>query len=279
MWKLFATAYPEQFSRTAQYRFVKIEDISLTLRGYLAMVKSERMCWRTVLTLKNAFATVPELVEIADLGNLVALDFAIQSNERAQAEEGEKPETPLNDRIVRTWSELAQMKGAFEHLRILRVFYQEDLSKVVLRYLKLFPALQFFIAYSCPQLAGCTAEDLEGWEEFYVRELVVKEPFLSYRTSVGDNVGVDCEPSTVSPKCPILDFQLGNGLYMPPLDTDRSQAKLLCLRRVRPEAGPASKRLKESGSLEAFQKPTGPRRPVMKDRGAKNLNDALREFL
>ncbi|KAH8422782.1 uncharacterized protein LDX57_000537 [Aspergillus melleus] len=276
MWKIFATAYPEEFSRVAHYRSMKIGGLRLSLRDYLGMAKSETLKWRAVLTLGTLFATIPELVEISDVRNLVALEVATQAGAVRLADDpdDEVQTTALNDRIVRTWSERACTTGALAHLRILRFFYQEDLSRAALRYLAQLPALRFIVAYECPGLSGCTreGEDLDGWEVSSSEPLLSKELYSSYQASLAGDV--DCEPSTIGANCPVLDFQLGGRMDSSPLTSARGRAKVLCLRRTRAEAGRSTKRLKVMRTLEA-----GPRKPVMKDRRAKDLSDVLGDLM
>ncbi|KAI9045774.1 uncharacterized protein KD926_007077 [Aspergillus affinis] len=281
MWKVFATAYPEEFARVAHYRSMKIGGLRLSLRDYLGMAKSETLKWRAVLTLGSLFATIPELVEISDVRNLVALEVATQTQVGAirladgpDADIEETQGTALNDRIVRTWSERARTTGALAHLRVLRVYYQADLSRAALRYLAQLPALRFIVAYECSGLLGCMREGevVDGWEKSSFEPFLSKDLYSSYQASLSGDV--DSEPSTVGPNCPVLDFQLGGRMDALPLTSARGRAKMLCLRRTRAEAGPATKRLKVTRPVEA-----GPRKPVMKDRRAKDLSDVLGNFL
>ncbi|KAA8644743.1 uncharacterized protein ATNIH1004_008950 [Aspergillus tanneri] len=278
MWKLFATAYPDAFARVAQYRLMKIGSLKLSLRDYLGMVRSDSLNWRVVLTLATSFAKVPELVEISRVRNLVALEIStpreVQSVVDGDSGDLEMSVTALSDRIFRTWSELAQGAGAFAHLRVLKLYYQEDLSKGVLQYLMEFPSLRFLIVYECPGLSSIGMdEDLDGWEvtaePVVSKEWPVMSLYSSYQASLVADI--DGEPSTINLICPILDFQIGPRTGpLPSREHDR--AKTLCLRR-RTEPRPASKKLK------TIQKPSGPRKRMMKDRRGKDIGESLREFL
>ncbi|PLB46853.1 hypothetical protein P170DRAFT_511527 [Aspergillus steynii IBT 23096] len=278
IWKVFATAYPQQFSLVAQYRSMKIGGLKLPLRDYLAMMKSDDMHWRVTLTLRVSCPSVPELVEISDVRNLVALDVITPAGAGLVSDDPETPDlqvTALNDRIVRTWSELAQTTGAFAHLRILRLFYQDDLSKVVLRYLARIPALQFIVVYECDGLTRAMRRGMDGWEAYSSDSIRLIELFESYQNSL--SCGDDHEP--MDRDRPILDFHLGTMMDPLPLRSARNRSKVLCLRRTNAEAEPASKRLKVTRSLDTFQKPSKRRKPVMKDRRTKDLGEALGDFL
>ena len=130
---------------------MKVESPKLTMKQYLDLVRSDNEPrWDVVLTVCGAYAQVPEMVEMAHVKNLAALE--IDSLERNH-ELGPDPETPvarLNDRIVRTWSELMRGSGAFARLRVLRLQHQRELTGAALRYLRGFPALQTVVLYDCP---------------------------------------------------------------------------------------------------------------------------------
>ncbi|PLB36548.1 uncharacterized protein BDW47DRAFT_132741 [Aspergillus candidus] len=150
MWKLLSTAYPTEFRDIAPHYRMKVESPKLTMRQYLDLVKSDNdPSWDVVLTVCGARARVPEMVEMAHVKNLAALE--IDSLEREHGEsELETPVARLNDRIVRTWSELVRGSGAFARLRVLRLQHQGELTGVALRYLRGFPVLRMVVLYDCP---------------------------------------------------------------------------------------------------------------------------------
>ncbi|RLL95742.1 hypothetical protein CFD26_103683 [Aspergillus turcosus] len=167
MWKLYATAYPAEFRGVAKYRSMKVSWPQMTLREYWSVVKSDSLSWRAVLTLTPSFARAPELVEIANIKNLVALEIGRPLHLMPMPDNSEPHVAGLNDRIARTWSELAESSGAFTHLRVLRLYCQPDLSPVGIRYLSALPGLCLIIAHGCPALNSflkgeSLAED--GWE-------------------------------------------------------------------------------------------------------------------
>ncbi|PYI04893.1 hypothetical protein BO78DRAFT_158090 [Aspergillus sclerotiicarbonarius CBS 121057] len=271
-WKLFATAYPEQFRAVSSYRSMKIEGPRMSMQEYLGLVKSDSLSWRAVLTLASSFARVPELVEISSIRNLVALEIATPSHTAPVLDDTEPPLATLSDRIVRTWSELAQDAGAFAHLRVLALYHQTDLSQLTLRYLRGFPSLQMVVAEGCPGLVSASAvnPDVDGWE-------VVLQPeraetlYEYYQSSVRD----EAKESSVLADAPILDFQVGQNTGRA-LGERLKKPRLVCLRRAKAyEREPALKRARVAASA----RPQGGKRAVMKERSAKDLGGILQEFL
>ena len=244
----------------------------MSMQEYLGLVKSDSLSWRTVLTLASSFARVPELVEIANIKNLVALEIATPSHPAPVLDEAEPPLAALSDRIVRTWGELAQDVGAFAHLRVLVLSHQKDLSQLTLGYLRDFPSLQMVVAEDCPGLVSASAANpgVEGWE-------VVFEPgraetlYEYYQSSVRD----EAKESSVLADAPILDFQVGRKAGRA-LGERLKKPRLVCLRRAKAyEREPALKRPRVAASA----RPRGAKRAVMKERSAKDLGGILQELL
>ncbi|KAB8257198.1 hypothetical protein BDV32DRAFT_127856 [Aspergillus pseudonomiae] len=282
MWKLFATAYPVEFRQISQYRSMKIEGPRLAMRDYLELVKSDSLKWQVVLNLATSFARVPELVGISSIRNLAALEVATPRRaETTPADATETPVTALSDRIIRSWSELAQTSGAFAHLRVLKLCHQ-DLSGVVLRYLRAFPSLQVIVAYGCPGIHSMVTDGLEidGWES---RPGQDKPPALYelYQASL------DGEPPVMDQGSPILDFQIGQTNQ----ESKRvpTKAKTLYLNRTKaanriPTENlalhiPAKRPKEEVSAAGEPQRRSGPKRAVMRDRKAKDLGEILGNFL
>lgn len=275
MWKLFVTVYPRQFRERSLYRSMKIEGPKMPMRDYLGLVKSETLSWRLVLTVAAEFARVPELVEITILRNLVALEIISPPRVKALPDDTEVSMTTLNDRVIRTWSELAQSSGAFAHLRILRLHHQKDLSAVALRYMKAFPSLRFMVIHNCPGLTSnfsddCT--DADGWEIADIPELVESTSLYNCYTVVKDLEEKD--PSTMSEDIPVLDFQLGQTTHRVDRRSRIRSQPILCLRRGSSETDtpqPVSKKVK-------LDEKNPSRRAVMKERGG-DLGGMLGELM
>ncbi|OGM42905.1 hypothetical protein ABOM_007537 [Aspergillus bombycis] len=285
MWKLFATAYPVEFRHISQYRSMKIEGPRLAMRDYLELVKSDSLKWQLVLNLAASFARVPDLVGISSIRNLAALEVATPPHAETLADATETPVTALSDRIIRSWSELAQTSGAFAHLRVLKLCHQ-DLSGVVLRYLRAFPSLQVIVAYGCPGIHSMFTDGLEidGWESRPGQGDKPPELYELYQASI---TNMDGEPPVMDQGGPILDFQIGQTNQ----ESKRvpTKTKTLYLHRTKaanriPTENSAlhipTKRCREEASASGErQRRSGPKRAVMRDRKAKDLGEVLGNFL
>ncbi|QMW39335.1 hypothetical protein G4B11_002615 [Aspergillus flavus] len=284
MWKLFATAYPAEFRHISQYRSMKIEGPRLAMREYFELVKSDSLKWQLVLNLATSFARVPDLVGISSIRNLAALEVATPPHIGTPADDTETPVTALSDRIIRSWSELAQTSGAFAHLRVLKLCHQ-DLSDVVLRYLHTFPSLQVIVAYGCPGIRSMFRDGLEidGWKS---RPGQDKPPALYelYQTSLANMDGV---PPALDPGGPILEFQIGRTHQ----ESKRVPTKAKTLYLHRTKAGnriptensalhlPMKRPREEVSASGQRQRWSGPKRAVMRERKTKDLGEVLGNFL
>ncbi|KAI9375425.1 hypothetical protein BJX61DRAFT_141286 [Aspergillus egyptiacus] len=275
MWKLFATAYPAQFSELEHYRSMNIENPRVSMREYLELVKSDKLSWLVVLTLGTSYARVPELVGISDITNLVALEIATPPPRRGvPPEEPSIPVTALTDRIIRTWSELAQTAGAFPHLRLLILQHQRALSKVALRYLRALPALQFVVVDSCDDIASAVyGNEVDEWTVVERKHFPSKlhEFYLSTCSRSRREELAPVEP-------PILDFQVGqkkrrsnNTRCHSPIYLQRTELKV---GEVDPE--PSNRKRKE-GAADSQLNGSQPRKAVMKDR-TMDIGDVLKGF-
>ncbi|XHG05349.1 hypothetical protein AWENTII_008577 [Aspergillus wentii] len=282
MWKLFATAYPIDFRGINQYRSMKIEGPKMSMRDYLGLVKSDSLSWGVALTLANLFARVPELVDIASIKNLVALEIITLSQIATIPEETDAAGATLSDRIVRTWSELAQTSAAFSHLRVLRLYNQEDLSKVALRYMDAFPSLRLIIAHDCPHFTSLVKHgpiELDGWEVSTISQPKKSnedpsEPdtlYECYKTSLMD---IETQDQPTLRDTPILDFQVGQ--INPTRRKKQSTVYLERKKNADSTQEPATKKQKLASTAAKKPKTKG---PVMKDRKAKDLRCLLQDFL
>lgn len=299
MWKVFATAYPSQFRTVAPYRAVKIREPQMSLRDYLGLIRSESLSWRTMLVLDTSIARVPELVEIASVKNLVALEITTPRNILSVTDNSNMRVASLSDRIVRTWSELAESSGAFSQLRILRLYNQHDVSSVILRYLGAFPSLCLVIAQDCSNLiASLPTKDLheDGWEMGYprfgadVEQGDVSEAltlYERYKASLAPEIdGRQARQEILIQDCPVLDFRLGKDPSAGPKTRHNAKPRstIYLQRRRSPESRPLEpvpKRQKLAGkSVHRTSQPSsGPKKPVMKQHKTRDLGDVLGDFL
>jgi hypothetical protein len=299
MWKLFATVYPAELRNVAKYRSMKVKWPKMPLREYWSVVKSDSLSWRLVLTLTPSFGRVPELVEIANIKNLVALEIATPLQVMPMLDSSEPQNAGLNDRIARTWSELAETSGAFTHLRILRLYCQPDLTPVGIRYLSALPGLCFIIAHGCPNLKPFLQGeglDKDRWEVTAIPQFVVKEssqlegsePLTLYecyqKSFHASSEGHAIEDGILDRGSPVLDFRIvpegsqGLGKRGSSFSTIYFQRRKASGSRP-PE--PPQKKLKITGqSPEKTSRPrSGSRKPVMRKQNPRDLRDVLGDFL
>lgn len=274
MWKLLVTAYPSRYREISRYRLMKIEGPRMPMRDYLNQIKSDTLHWGVALTLFTSFASVPELVEIANVKNLVALELNTSSELETFSNETDLPMTALNDRIVRTWSDLAA-SGAFAHLRVVRISHQKQVSPVILRFLRSFPSLRLLVICDCPNVARLykkSSKAIEGWQPVDIpiddddSDAAHDKLYGCYRASFTDN------EDTKAPDVPILSFQIGREMRRstntPSFDT------IYLVRQDHPEqqgtSEPAAKRQKVPGKHS---------RATMRKHKGRNLDSVLQEFL
>ncbi|PKY04144.1 hypothetical protein P168DRAFT_327127 [Aspergillus campestris IBT 28561] len=277
MWKLLSTAYPAEFRDIAPHYRMKVESPKLTMRQYLDLVKSDNEpSWDVVLTVCGAYARVPEMVEMAHVKNLAALEIDSLERERGLGPAPADPETPvarLNDRIVRTWSELVRGSGAFARLRVLRLQHQTELTGAALRYLRGFPALRMVVLYDCPgvvDLFGGRGGEviMDGW--VVSRTDWTKDWPPELRETYVESFKDEKEMAGLQS----MDFQVGQRQEKP----RRMRKQVVCLRRATDtEAAETVKPAKRSPEAPASGSEKR-RRGVMKERKGPDLGGMLADL-
>ncbi|KAL3478245.1 hypothetical protein BJX99DRAFT_224884 [Aspergillus californicus] len=281
MWKLFATVYPCELLKIAPYHSTKIESPKVTMQEYLGLVKSDSLCWGVVLTLAISYARVPELVGVADIKNLVALEVDTPVKLDEPSDDSDIPTTALTDRIIRAWSELAQTVGAFSHFRALILRHQRALSKVALQYLATLPLLRTIVLYGCDGIfSAVTRGEVHGWTVTEAKQL---PPDTLYEFYQANSKIASGEASPVA--IPILDFQIGqktspssrgwanhahphSAIYL-------QRTALEAPGRVDPE--PSTKKRKGLRTTDSRGERSQPRKAVMRSR-TKDIGDMLSDF-
>ncbi|KAL2001620.1 hypothetical protein VTN02DRAFT_1529 [Thermoascus thermophilus] len=286
MWKLFATAYPREFRQIADYRAMKIEGPRLPMRDYLGLVKDDALNWAVALTLSTEFARTPELVDIGKVRNIVALEISTTPSKPPPGpDEDAVPVAVLDDRIVRTWSELAQTSGAFQHLRVLRVYHQEQLSPIVFQYFRVFPALRVLVVQDCRGLTPESAEAAartHGWEigaaKHRDEETDIYDSDTVYECYAASGTLLDGrrEEPSIDPDTPILDFQVGQAVRGGVSRKARKLKPTVFLRKGFMADQTMGKRRSEAPEPPNRKRTSTPR---MKKLGGKDLAGFLAEFL
>ena len=133
-WRTFAAAYPEHFNE-AKYRYlVDIKLPGLPLADYFKGLDSTDINWLTGVRLPPRQMSVADVIRVASIKNLAVLDLS-----DGHVNEASSP--ALDERVFKSWIELAATEGAFRHLRVLMLGWQEVLSKWIFKHLDSFPSL------------------------------------------------------------------------------------------------------------------------------------------
>ena len=158
VWRAFAASYSRalEFGQP-QYRYhLQIRQPSLVLHSYFSGLTSRDASWLTCLRISPKETRTADLVAIANITNITALDLSdgrVTIDTRLSA---------FDERVLRTWAELAQSGRAFQHLRVLMFGWQEQLSFWLFKYLSRFPALERIVLTDCPHLHQRNRKD---WEQ------------------------------------------------------------------------------------------------------------------
>ena len=158
IWRVFAASYSQasEFGQP-QYRYhIQIRQPSLALQAYFTGINSRDASWLTCLRISPKETRTADLVAIANITSLAALDL---SDGRVTID---TRISTLDERVFRTWSELAQSGHAFQRLRVLTFGWQEHLSCWLFKYLPHFPTLKRIIMTDCPYLHQRNRKD---WEQ------------------------------------------------------------------------------------------------------------------
>ncbi|KAJ5996684.1 hypothetical protein N7499_006998 [Penicillium canescens] len=228
MWKIMATMYPTQFPQISPYYCLSTGSPRKPLKAYMGMLNNKDFRWRAVLTLASTCCSLTELSGIPNIKNLVALEICMpRANQSQMKEDTTKEQASLQDGSVRSWVEMWQSTTALQHLRILRIYHQHELTIAALRSLRELPELQLVIAYGCDKITkeisghrkpGNNIVPIEGWSasrlDWRPRDKALADlgPLLDvYKSNLEtdpDAAGQQKQPSTLDTNLPILEFQL-----------------------------------------------------------------------
>jgi hypothetical protein len=203
------------------------------MRDYLSLVKDDACSWATILSLWTEYALIPELVEIAQIHNIISLEINSTLRFAALDESRSQAVATLNDRILRTWSELSQTSGALKHLRVLKLYGQKDLSGITFEYISAFPSLEMCVVAQSDGLTSLAATRVAleyGWSARQERERAdifnFSKPHGSQRTHEPSvkwedhNDSWQLVPPTLPEDIPLLEFTVGQKWIWPRNDID-----------------------------------------------------------
>lgn len=302
MWKIMARAYPQRFRQLSPAYCLDIRSPKLPVKLYMDMMNNGPCNWHAVLGLSSYYATVTDLVAIGNMKNLVALDiYALGRSDRKPDDIDEDYGCGLDDRIVRSWVEVAESSGSLQHLRMLRIFNQPQLTTQALWMLERLPHLQLVVIGQCDaftkemkqstkgnkgavQLGGWVARRLNspGNENEACR---IDTQLNAYRSLLGTEHGSSRIPGRSftekgseqqEPKqAPILQFALST----PSQANDPERMRALAYNKAAEFVFLTRAPFHEKKRAPPEAIPKNQNKRVMKDRGVRDMGDILSDFL
>ncbi|RVX67052.1 hypothetical protein B0A52_08295 [Exophiala mesophila] len=165
-WRTLASAFPhaDEFGQREYRYLLDIRQPQLAVSDYFSSITSSDLKWLTCLRISPKQLAKSDLVAIHQIRNLAVLDLS-----DGQVTIGANVSC-FDERVMRTWAELAATKQAFQHLRVMLFGWQEDLSDWIFRYVNHFPSLCYIIVTDCPGMHQRNRPEWEpssksrGWE-------------------------------------------------------------------------------------------------------------------
>jgi hypothetical protein len=136
------SAFPDSFKSPFRRYFFDIKEPVLPLNDYFRGLDSESIDWLTCLRITPTRIDRSDLARIAHLRNIVVLDLSDDISIESIG-------TQIDERIFKTWAEMAKNGQAFEHARVILMRGQADVSTWIFKYLDSFPSLCFVIFSDC----------------------------------------------------------------------------------------------------------------------------------
>ncbi|KIY02629.1 uncharacterized protein Z520_01094 [Fonsecaea multimorphosa CBS 102226] len=310
-WKTLATAYtsPEEFARREYRYLLEIKQVGVPITEYFNGITSEELKWLTCLRVSPKQMATSSLVSIHTITNLAVLDLS--DGQVTIDNEASK----FDERVLRSWAELARSGQAFQHLRVVLYGWQEHLADWIFKYADCFPSLCHIIITDCPRmhqknrgLWEPTAQ-AAGWEARHA-----KKSAKSLRPIIGDKdfafgsvsgcyydsselysqIAHNRRPSLADCR-PVLEAWIGNPRPWSHIVDDFPSTRTIFLENIKTQSWKAkdgsstsssnretAKRVRnqEQGTPGATSPPPkrGSRaRPAMKSNG-RNVTDMLNEF-
>ena len=169
---------------------MRVRQPILPLSSYYTGITSPESNWLTCLRLSPRRISTQDVVSVHSVTNLVVLDLSDTGVEHGSIGSN------FDERVMRSWAQLAASGQAFQQLRVLMFGWQENLSDWVFAYLNFFPSLCHVIMTECPKLHQTNRADWEpksqaaGWDARHAKRSV-----KSLRPIIGN---ADFYPGSVS---------------------------------------------------------------------------------
>ncbi|KAJ5122597.1 hypothetical protein N7448_003731 [Penicillium atrosanguineum] len=287
MWKIMADTYPQQFHKTSPEYCLRIDSPKEPVKCYIDLLNSDIGSWQAMLAISSTHATTADLVAIGNLKNLVAMDIYPTNRIPKPEDIDEGRGQGLDDRILRTWLEVAETTGSLQQLRFLRLVNQPRVTIQALELLAKLPNLQHVALMGCSTFQKIVHSDRDHFGEWLASRslpypqplpedeskscLVMKGSRLPWKSRIvkkhnlEENIdGVQGLPALNS-DTPILEFDLSPT----PLLTRET---ILHLTRS-PQQNQKKRRVPQPDSSKSQGK------RVMKDRPGRDIADVLGDFL
>lgn len=151
-WRVLAAAYPIEMFENRYH--LHIRQPSLSPEAYFSGLGSTAISWLVCLRISPKEVSVADLVLMANVPNLAVLDLS-----DGQVAIDMKTSS-FNERVLRTWAEIAARRKGFFHLRVLLLGWQ-DLDIWLFKYLPYFPNLSQVIITDSQNLNQRNRKDWE----------------------------------------------------------------------------------------------------------------------
>ncbi|KEF62607.1 uncharacterized protein A1O9_00580 [Exophiala aquamarina CBS 119918] len=226
-WRTLANAYPhaEEFGQRQYRYFMDVKQPQLSLLDYMTGITSAEPTWLTCLRISPKQLTTSELVSLHKITNLAVLDLSdgqvtIDNNQ-----------STFDERVMRTWGELAMSREAFQYLRVFMFGWQENLSAWIFKYVDQFPSLCQIIVTDCPRMHQKNRSDWEdiskavGWEGRHAKKSakslrpIIADPEFYFGTVSGcyyesmelfENLAASEATPAVTDPMPLLEISIGS---------------------------------------------------------------------
>lgn len=287
MWKMMADSYPAQFHKICPEYCLRIDSPKEPMKCYIDLLNSEVGSWQAMLAISSTHATTVDLVAIGNLKNLVALDVYPTKRAPKPEDMDEGRGLGLDDRILRSWLEVAEATGSLQQLRFLRLVNQPRVTTQALEILAKLPNLKHVALMGCPKFQKIGHSDRDHFGEWVASKsrphpqpfpgenpkspLAMNGIYLSWgarvlrKHNLEENIDGSESLLALDSDTPLLEFDLSPT----PLLTWETT---LYLTRA-----PRQNKKKRGFSQPESLKSQGKR--VMKDRSGRDIADVLGDFL
>lgn len=151
LWKIFTTIYPWFRDNGPTYNLTAYRPKN-PLAQYFELMNEDDCAWGATLVVAPSLTDAHNLVSIANIKNLVGLEISTYQRNRGYIGDPDEHKGDLEDKVVRSWMEMALQDGCLQHLRILRFAHQHRITPNILWMLGKLPALELIVIHDCPMI-------------------------------------------------------------------------------------------------------------------------------